>query len=633
MAQSEKQISDMWLPELESLQKEIESELSQLAYPSLNSGVGAVGYRSKAYKDPYNTEWVQIDLRGTFTVDTIFLVPTLWRNTGSGFDNDGFPDAFRIVLGHPGNSEGKIVYEYDANETRYTGIMPMQIPIANETASWVRLEATRLSQRAYDGDFVFQLTEFMVFEEHVNLALHKPISTSFKLRESPARNAAALVDGILPYLMNAASDENSRAYVSQVGVGEQPYLTIDLQEAIELTGIRLHATDQADTVPTAHAGDFGIPKHLTIEVANREDFSDSVLLLEDEILSIYEMGPILSYNFFKYVNARYLRITALAPYFTDGASSRTRISFAEIEVLSHGVNVAINKPVTTSYDLRYTNQSIKALTDGMNIYGPILPQRQWLGELARRHELSEQLKLVESALSEHYARQKVLLRWAVIAAICMALLIVFAIPYYKMVSYQKELRIRERIAANLHDELGANLHAIGMLGDVAERSIKTPERMVEAVRRIRGLTERTGSAARHCTHMLEAENICEDLVKDLKQDVQHMLSDYEVRFHIDGETELESLTRRRRIDLYLYFKECLTNIHRHAQATRIYIRLVAHRNTVELSVIDNGNGIDTLPKSLVRRARFLRATLKIKQIKPQGTHIRLRMKLKRNLFF
>ena len=30
----------------------------------------------------------------------------------------------------------------------------------------------------------------------------------------------------------------------------------------------------------------------------------------------------------------------------------------------------------------------------------------------------------------------------------------------------EENRIRERISANLHDELGANLHAIGLLGDL-----------------------------------------------------------------------------------------------------------------------------------------------------------------------
>ena len=631
-AESKSPISDLWLPDLESLKQEIETELSELAHPSLNSGVGAVGYRSKIYEEPYQLEWVKIDLRGNYTIDTIFLVPSLWRTPGEGFQNDGFPETFRIIAGGPENPDGEVIFEYDADIKRYTGILPMQIPVDSETASWVRLEASRLGTRGYDGQYVFQLSEFMIFQEHVNIALHKPVSASSKLRESPIRNAAALVDGILPYLMNAAAEEHSRAYVSQVGVGEQPYLTIDMQEANELTGIRLHVTDQADTVPTAHAGDFGIPKHLTIEVANREDFSDAVILLEDEILSIYEMGPILSYNFFTHITARYLRITALEPYYTDGANSRTRISFAEIEVLSNGVNVAIDKPVTTSYDIEHTNQSITALTDGMNIYGPILPQRQWLGELAQRHELTEELKFVEAEMDKRYARQKVFLRWAIIAAICMALLIVFAVPYNKMVSYQKELRIRERIAANLHDELGANLHAIGMLGDVAERSIKTPERMVEAVRRIRGLTERTGTAARHCTHMLEAENICEDLVLDLNLDVQRLLSDYEVRFYIEGEKELESLTRRRRIDLYLFFKECLTNINRHAQATRVNIRLVARRNIVTLSVIDNGRGLDTLPKSLSRRARFLRATIKTKEVQPQGTHIRLRMKLKRNLF-
>ena len=133
--------------------------------------------------------------------------------------------------------------------------------------------------------------------------------------------------------------------------------------------------------------------------------------------------------------------------------------------------------------------------------------------------------------------------------------------------------------------------------------------------------------------MLEAENICDDLVEDLKLDIQRLLSDYEVSLRISGHLELQSLSRRKRIDLYLFFKECLTNINRHAQATSVYIRIAANKKSVSLSVIDNGRGIDTLPVSLLRRARFLRARVKTRTIRPHGTHIHLRMKLKLNLSF
>ncbi|MGJ8653791.1 MAG: histidine kinase [Opitutaceae bacterium] len=621
-------LSDLWLPELEQRKIEIESELKTLAKPSLNSGIGAVGHRSPSYSDADHSEWVQVDLEGDYAIDTIFIVPTLWRDT-AGFVNDAFPAHFTVSIGTEEDPTGRVVYEYNADTDVFTGISPLQISVDGPPISWVRLEATRLSQRALDGRYVFQLSDLMAFEGNVNRALRKPTASSSRAHESLARNTEALVDGILPYLMNCVSSQQSRAYVSKVGIGAHPTITIDLLETYPVSGIRLHAADQSDTVPITHAGDFGMPHHFSIHASNDENFNDATTLLEVRINSIFEIGPFLSWDFPEQ-SARYIRITAHDPYVYNGSTSGTRIAFAEIEVLRDGLNVAGNKPIQTNFEAKKTGQSISAFTDELNLYGAIIPQRQWLGELVQRHELEATLRSVDAELSQRYARQKVLLRWAVISAMCLILCIVFTIPYNRMLSYRKEVRIRERIAANLHDELGANLHAIGMLGDVAERSIESPKRLIEAVRRIRGLTERTGVAARHCTNMLEAENICQDVVLEMRQDTQRLLSDYTVRLHIEGEDHLHALPRRKRIDLYLFFKECITNINRHSMATRVSIRIIANQDVVSVSVIDNGCGhLTEIPKSLLRRARLMRASVKHKQVRPSGTHIRLQFKSKK----
>ncbi|MDQ8195638.1 histidine kinase [Coraliomargarita sp. SDUM461004] len=633
-AESSQPFTELWLHELEALKQQTEAELNGLAHPSLNSGVGAVGYRSKAYADDGNHyEWVQIDLEGSYIIDTIFIIPTLWRDTRFGFVNDAFPQKFRILIGNAAHPEGKVIFTYNADEAPFTGITPMQIPVDSKPASWVRVETNHLTQRALDGMYIFQLSEIMVFEGNEDRALRKPVSASSPVYESATRNAGTLVDGILPYLINSTEEEHSRAYVSDIDVGDRPALTIDLLETTEITGIRLHATDQADTVPTAHAGEFGLPPHFIVETANNEDFTDAEIVLNVKLNSIFEMGPVLSWNFSKPSHARYIRVTALTPYYHRENHKGSRVSFAEIEVLQQGLNIARNKPISTNYKSETSDSTLSALVDGMNIYGHILPQKQWLEQLSRRHELTILLGKLRIELQRRYTQQKSFLRWAIIAAIFMALVIVFTIPYYKMLSYRKEVHIRERIAANLHDELGANLHAIGMLGDVAERSINVPERLVEAVRRIRALTERTGEAARHCTNMLEAQNICKDIVLEIKQDTQRLLGDHEVSLRLYGEAELEALPRRARIDLYLFFKESLTNINRHAQATKVYIRIAADPQIVKLSVIDNGCGMNAPPKSLLRRARLMRASIQTKPVQPHGTHIRLKIKLKRNRLF
>lgn len=620
------------LRDLEERKLEIQDALSGLAIPSLNSGVGAVGYRSGSYVDAEHVEWVQVDLLESGPVDAVVLVPTLWRDTQLGFIADNFPDEFVVIAGTQTDPSGKVIYEHRGAKNASLGITPFFIPVDEGEVSWIRVEAKRLNARHFDGRYVFQLSELMVFDGEVNRALRQPISASMRTYESPSWNGSALVDGVLPYLMNAATGEPSRAYVSPIGVGENPTITIDLGASYEVDGLRLYSADQSDTVPATNAGEFGLPEHFILEGAKQADFSDASILLDAEMNSIFEMGACLSWNF-PSSQVRYIRLTALKPYFYVGRSEGTRISFTEIEILRKGENLALGKPVTASFDLRSTRQSIAVLTDGQNLYGDILPQREWLEQLALRHELEQELAVLELELNGRYTFQQKLLRLAIIFAICFLLIIVFSIPYYRMRSLRNEVLIRERIAANLHDELGANLHAIGMLGDVAERSIESPTRLVEAVRRIRGLTERTGVAARYCTNMLEAKTICEDLVVEVKHDAARLLSDHDYRIIIGGEEAIASLPRRKRIDLYLFIRECLTNINRHAKATKAYIRLHATSSGISLSVIDNGVGYSgELPRALNRRARLMGAVTQSRSIQPHGTHVRLRLKLRRFKF-
>gem|GEM_PF-5855643 len=78
-------------------------------------------------------------------------------------------------------------------------------------------------------------------------------------------------------------------------------------------------------------------------------------------------------------------------------------------------------------------------------------------------------------------------------------------------------RIKERFAADLHDELGANLHTIGLFSDLSKELMHSPEKLSKLLDRIRNFTERSGTAARYCTNMLEAKGICEDLVEEMNR--------------------------------------------------------------------------------------------------------------------
>ncbi|UCE48367.1 MAG: hypothetical protein JSW47_22570, partial [Phycisphaerales bacterium] len=242
------QLKDLSLSRLEQGLSTIDSELKQLAQYSLRSGVGPVGYRSQTYDHSANTEWIRIELDQETPIDQIVLVPTVWRDTEKGFIADGFPLEFSIMAGTSDDPNSTFIARFGARDHLLPRIAPLIVPCAGTTASWIQIEATTLSPRAWDGRYILQLSEIMVFNGTENIALNQSIQTSSPIsEESPARSARFLVDGFVPYLMNAYQGDQSIAFLGASDMGQHPTLSIDLGAIHPLNRIHLHAVDLSDT--------------------------------------------------------------------------------------------------------------------------------------------------------------------------------------------------------------------------------------------------------------------------------------------------------------------------------------------------------------------------------------------------
>src|SRR5690606_30725684 len=144
-------------------------------------------------------------------------------------------------------------------------------------------------------------------------------------------------------------------------------------------------------------------------------------------------------------------------------------AFSEIEVLSEGRNVALEAPVSASDGLSYRGDALDRITDGLNYYGDILPMRDWMHQLARRHDLEAERPIVLTLLNRHYVRQKNTVKALIWTAVLLAAGTATIILVVQRRHRRHLTRIRERIAADLHDELGANFHTIGLLSQLIEK--------------------------------------------------------------------------------------------------------------------------------------------------------------------
>ena len=154
-------------------------------------------------------------------------------------------------------------------------------------------------------------------------------------------------------------------------------------------------------------------------------------------------------------------------------------------------------------------------------------------------------------------------------------------------------RERLRIAQDIHDDLGATLTHIGLLGQTAHEKMARPHAAWEDTERLRALTANLTQkldeivwaiSPRHDT----MESLCSYLT-DLTEEFLGAAG-IRIRFHFPDQLPGWTLPPGLRHNVFLATKESLNNIVKHAQATEVHLRLVILPGAFQLTIEDNGDG-------------------------------------------
>ena len=600
---------------------EIDTRLAGLASFSLQTSVGPIGWRSSDHHDADHTEWVRIDLGAEQEIDLIALVPALARGGYNAYEADAFPLRFQIIAGTEHDVEGKVIASFSEQDGVMPRIAPLCIPCPGTRASWVKLEATRLGQRLWDGLYVLQLAEMMVFSGQENIALGCPLKTSSDDDYNQgARQTPFLVDGALPYLMHSPGKKTT-AYFTRLEADTIATFTVDLGGVFPVNRLRMHSMDVSDTVPQANRANFAFPQHLILEGALQPDFADARVLCEYVQKSMYDVSSIVQRRFAEFP-CRYLRFSVPAADFVDSAEIDTRVDllgFAELEVFAGGRNVLLGRELSADFDDSKAHNTPAFLTDGANVYGSIIDTRDWIEQLALRHDLETERPQVQASLDGLYATQEEHFTMLKNLSFLIGGALVIVILLSHIIRLRQMSRLRQRLAADLHDQVGANLHAIGLLSDIAREEATmlatTGEQtsLLGAVGEIRDTTERTAASVRHCSDTLEPHSLHADFEQDMRRIAHRMMEGYDYTITVSDKEQMARLKPLRCADLFLFYKECLVNISRHAHASCFDAMIEAKQGKIRLTITDNGSGMPAgmIPPSIKRRAKILRGKLSI----------------------
>lgn len=198
---------------------------------------------------------------------------------------------------------------------------------------------------------------------------------------------------------------------------------------------------------------------------------------------------------------------------------------------------------------------------------------------------------------------------------------------------------RTRVAQDLHDELGAGLTEVSMLGSLANTSAVPDE---TKTRYLNQLTQTARSLVASLDEIVWAVNPHYDSAASLAtyfslfaESFLH-LAGVACRFRVADDIPECPLDSKIRHGLFCAFKEALNNVVRHSGATEVQLVFEVVADQLALSVIDNGCGFESVDagpgkdglSGCGRRMRQLGGDCRITSRPGQGTKVEFHLPLK-----
>ncbi len=160
---------------------------------------------------------------------------------------------------------------------------------------------------------------------------------------------------------------------------------------------------------------------------------------------------------------------------------------------------------------------------------------------------------------------------------------------------QKLQMIRDEIARDLHDDIGASLSNINILNELARRNALNPEKAEEYLSKagedIQSISESLSDIVWNINPRYDNP---ENLFIRMRRYAADMMDgkniNYEINFPASGDVIQMSMEQRR--DFYLIFKEAVNNLVKYSEASHAVINIEQRPDSIYMSVKDNGKGFD-----------------------------------------
>jgi signal transduction histidine kinase len=545
-----------------------------------------------------DSRFVRLDLGKKQRIDAVVLVPVDYaagQGSGAGY---GFPVRFRVeVSDEPGFEDARVLADHTGedypNPRRFPVVIAADTGEARYTeARYVRLTATGLWNQG--GRSLLALGEMMVLQGVRNIAAGLP-AEAIRVTDSddapPAWDRRWLVDGQsvigAPQGTHPAPTEGFQSLPAKQTEGMR-WLVLDLGSEVPIDEVRLYPA-RAGEYPARRG--FGFPLQYRVELAQDAGFTEALNagdLTQAEFFNPHENAVTLPVPS---VSARYVRVRAeqLSERLDDYV-----FALAEVEVYSGQQNMAAGAVVTAGDSRESGIWSTRFVTDGFTSQRNVMTWPEYVTGLDRRRELES---TVRGLVTERRAVSDRVLKMLGRSLLAIALVGVgvsgFMVWRNARTRRRDLARLRQRLARDIHDEIGSGLGTISLISQMGSGSPAHGDAAQMDFQEIHRISREVTESLRDIVWLIRPETrTVGDLAKRLEETAATMLAGVGHEFVTEPAAAGRELPLEHKRQVLMLFKEALHNIIRHSGATRAGIRVGGDERWFRMVITDNGKGFD-----------------------------------------
>ena len=208
----------------------------------------------------------------------------------------------------------------------------------------------------------------------------------------------------------------------------------------------------------------------------------------------------------------------------------------------------------------------------------------------------------------------------------------------KNIEHEKELekhKIRNRIAQDLHDEIGSNLSSISLMSELVQKDGKINQDVLAKINRIQKVARGSSQAMRDIVWLTNpSSDSIKDLISKMNEVANDMLGGIKWNFDFPNEPDNINLIPETKRNVFFIYKEALNNIVKHSGAQNVFIILRTIGDLIILKISDDGKGFDTKVgsngnglKNMNNRAKEIGGKLELKSNPGKGTDLQLEVNI------